>query len=107
MNVTPRQTEAITDGATERAVRRIDNRIDQNAVPVGAAMFWAGDSDTLPPGWIALTGQPLRSQDYPELIQVMGARWPRGATTGGVFYAPDTRGHGIPGVMDAVIVKAK
>lgn len=106
MTVSPKQTERITDiPGAERAIRRVDLRIDaQRRLGIGECVFWAGESSSAPGELVPMVGQGLLVADWPELYAVVGNKYGGDATK---FYLADTRGHGIPGVADAVFVRGR
>ena len=69
-----------------------------DGVPVGTVMIWAGEKNTVPPGWKVCNGRKLGVKEYPELFAAIGGAW--GRPSAGKFRLPDLRGRFIRGVDD-------
>jgi microcystin-dependent protein len=67
-----------------------------DAMPVGTIIAWAGERDSIPPGWKPCMGQLLNRERYPELFAAIGTAW--GSTSPDGFNLPDLRGRFLRGV---------
>ena len=65
------------------------------AVPVGTIIAWAGEAQSVPPGWALCYGQSLKRGRYPELFAAIGTSW--GGQNSKRFNLPDLRGRFIRG----------
>jgi hypothetical protein len=67
-----------------------------DALPIGTIIAWAGERDSIPPGWKLCMGQLLNREKYAELFSAIGTAW--GGTGQNGFNLPDLRGRFLRGV---------
>jgi len=69
---------------------------DNSGLAIGAVSAYAGDTSSIPQGWVACNGQDLSRTDYSSLFTKIGTTY--GTTNNLTFKAPDLRGYFIRGL---------
>jgi hypothetical protein len=59
-------------------------------VPIGTILAFAGETKTIPDGWLLCNGDLIQRTAYPELFAAIGAAW--GHSSSNDFNLPDLRG---------------
>jgi microcystin-dependent protein len=65
-----------------------------DALPVGTVLAWAGETQSIPSGWMLCNGKALSKNVYKELFAAIGTSWGGGAAK---FNLPDLRGRFLRG----------
>jgi len=71
-----------------------------DALPVGTIMAWAGEQAKVPSDWMICDGKALKIAQYEKLFVMIGWSW--GKPGGKKFNLPDLRGRFMRGVDDGV-----
>ena len=71
---------------------------NDDGVPVGTIMAWAGEKDSVPANWMICDGKVLKIKQYKDLYDAIGWSWGKPGTK--KFNLPDLRGRFIRGVDD-------
>ena len=69
-----------------------------DGVPVGTIMAWAGEKGSVPADWMICNGKALKIKQYKDLYDAIGWSWGKPAAKR--FNLPDLRGRFIRGVDD-------
>ena len=78
----------ITDGSITEA--DLSTSLSNAIVPIGAILPYAGNSTSVPDGWMLCNGAALPRSNYPALFAAIGTIW--GTTHSTNFLLPDMRG---------------
>ena len=71
---------------------------NDDGVPVGTIMAWAGEKDSVPTNWMICDGKVLKINQYKDLYNAIGWSW--GKPNNKKFNLPDLRGRFMRGVDD-------
>ena len=69
-----------------------------DGVPVGTIMAWAGEKGSVPANWMICNGKALKIKQYKDLYNAIGWSW--GKPNNKKFNLPDLRGRFVRGVDD-------
>lgn len=80
---------------------KVSTLAENDNLPVGSIIIWAGDQQDLPENWRVCNGKSLKKTDYATLYSVLGEIWIKDEGYSRDFFnIPDLRGVFLRGVND-------